>query len=156
MLPGVPGLANSLYFTVLMHTITDQSGNQTAILYSNAILQLPDLVPVGIVLGNSLYGLYAQSCGRIFKGFIRNGAGEILGRLEKNEDLSVSYLVIQKCMQLAWKIIAHMQGDGCLWVEEKPQWSKQSLIELLTHSQAMPQVEHVLQPASPVLHTAAR
>lgn len=134
-----------------MHTITDQSGHSTAILYSNAILQLPELKPVGIVLGNSLYGLYAQPCGRIFKGYIRSVTGEILGRLEKNEQLDVTPAIIRQCMQLAWKIIAQMQGDGCLWVEEKTQWSEQSLTGVLTASPV--QVEHLFQPLSSAVYS---
>ena len=117
-------------------------------------LQLPELTPVGIGLGNSLYGLHAQSCGRIFKGYIRNISGEILGKLEKNENAEIPVSIVQQCMQLAWKIIAYMHGDGCLWVDEKTAWGRQPLLEVLTAPQPV-QVEHLYQPAHTAAYSAA-
>ncbi|RFM27562.1 hypothetical protein [Deminuibacter soli] len=115
-----------------MYHIVSQSGQPQAVLYNNAILELDTYQPLGIILGNSVYGLYAQPCGRIFKGHIRSVSGHLLGKLVKDENIVVSAETVQHCMQFAWQVIAQMQGDGCLWVDDLHNWHHLSLLHILT------------------------
>lgn len=135
--PALACYEKRLYFAGPMYNIVDKSGNLEAIFYHNAILELSSYKPVGIVLGNCLYGLHAQACGRIFKGHIRSIEGHLLGRLVKEERIIPS-AVVQSCMQFAWDVIARMQGDGCLWVEETGHWSRHSLLDVLINHQPAP------------------
>ncbi len=133
--PALPCFVKRLYFAGTMYNIVDKSCNLIAIFYHNAILELHNYQPVGIVLGNCLYGLHAQPSGRIFKGHIRSIDGQLLGRLVKEDHFVMPPAVVQVCMQFAWAVIARMQGDGCLWVEESDQWSRRSLLDVLTSNQ---------------------
>lgn len=117
-----------------MYNIVNKSGTLEAYFYNNAILEPHSFNPLGIVLGNCVYGLHAQACGRIFKGHIRAVSGDLLGRLIKNDDLAVSAEVVQHCMQFAWQVIARMQGDGCLWVKDSEIWSRQTLLHTLVNA----------------------
>lgn len=113
--------------------ITDKNGTPVAYLHNNILLDVKNKTVIGLILGNCVFGKLPHPVGKFFKNTFRNIKGEIVAMI--NPEKSVKAEVDEKeIINSAWQILMQVKEHVCNWVQESHEWSKQSLLDYLSHS----------------------
>ncbi len=113
-----------------MTPILDQSGNTIAYLHLNIILSTEKDTVLGLVLGNCVYGTDTRPIGKFFKDRFRQLDGTIMATLG-TEAVSGRPLHESMILRQAWTILMQVKDHVCVWVEERNNWSSETLLDAL-------------------------
>jgi len=113
-----------------MYVLSGRSKQTVAYLYNNSILHADTLEVIGIILGSCVFGKDATVKGKYYNQTIRNVSGQMVA-VESQEFFHPDFDKMQ-IMQQTWQLLMQISDHICPWVQEREEWSAQSLTELLT------------------------